>query len=363
MNISKTIFALLVLVAICASSCNRKKYNPSEPPSADVVDKAVDTKDVSDDENAVKLTIMVQKPGVDFPQNAVQALESRMLSIASKNGIVGYGGDPAFVLAALVTPLGKEVTTAPPVKKVIKYAMNLYVANIVTGDVYGSYSMEMMGIGKSFELAAVNAMESVENNSQIQSMLHSATDKIVKWFDENSKVFISRVNDYIIRGQYDKAYALLASVPQKATECFNYAQKHKSEVYEKYMQKLSTEYYRMMIDEIAKSGTEYNPLVGGYFQMIPHNAPDYKKVRAKYEAYISHIAKADELGKEREFYLEKERIEAQKLEMQAQIKASEAMMTENAQEPEKVKSSGSVVNMIVDQAIQIGVPHLLTLLL
>ena len=360
MNISKSIYAILVITAICISSCsNKKKYSPSEPPSADI-EKKTATNDEISGENAVKLTIMVQKPGIDFPQNAVQTLESRMLSIASKNGIVGYGGDPAFVFAALITPLKKDVTTTPPVQKVIKYTMNLYVANIVTGDVYGSYSMEMMGIGKSFDLAAVNA---VEDNSQIQKMLHSASEKIIKWFDENSKEFISKINDYITQGQYDKAYALLSSVPQQATECFNFAQEHKSKVYEKYLQKLSTENYRMMIDEIAKSGTEYNPVVGGYFQMIPHNAPDYEKAKTKYEAYISNIAKADELSKEREFYLEKERIEAQKLEMQAQIKASEAVMSEKAQEPEKVMSGGSVVNMIIEQAVQIGVPQLISLIL
>ena len=135
MNTSKTIYVLLVLFAVCATSCsNKKKFSPSEPPSADI-GKAVATIDEIGGENAVKLTIMVQKPGVDFPQNAVQTLESRMLSIASKNGIVGYGGDPAFVFAALITPLRKDVTTTPPVQKVIKYTMNLYVANIVTGDV------------------------------------------------------------------------------------------------------------------------------------------------------------------------------------------------------------------------------------
>ena len=156
---------------------------------------------------------------------------------------------------------------------------------------------------------------------------------------------------------------MLSSVPQQAIECFNFAQEHKSKVHENYLQKLSTENYRMMIDEITKSGTEYNPVVGGYFQMIPHTAPDYEKAKAKYETYISNIAKAAELSKEREFYLEKERVEAQKLEMQAQIKASEAIMSENAQEPEKVMSGGSIVNMIIDQAVQIGVPQLIGLLL
>lgn len=361
MNISKSFFALLVIVAICASSC-KKKYNPSEPPSADVIDKAETANDVSEDENAVKLTIMVQKPGVDFPQNAVQALESRMLSIASKNGIVGYGGDPAFVLAALVTPLGKEVTTAPPVKKVIKYAMNLYVANIVTGDVYGSYSMEMMGIGKSFELAAVNAMNSVEDNSNIQKMLNESSEKIVSWYQNHSKEFVSKVNDYISHEEYGKAYALLASVPSEATECFQYAQENKGKIYEKYLQRQSAEYYRQMIDEIAKSSDDYNPVVGGYFQMIPPNAPDYEKAKNKYEKYIADIAKAKETERDRAFYLEKDKIEVRKLEIQAQISASEAIKAENENNQQNL-SGNNIVNMIIEQAVQIGVPQLMGLLI
>lgn len=362
MNISKTIFALLVLVAICASSCNRKKYNPSEPPSADVVDKAVDTKDVSDDENAVKLTIMVQKPGVDFPQNAVQVLESRMLSIASKNGIVGYGGDPAFVFAALITPISKDVTTTAPVKKVIKYTMNLYVANIVTGDVYGSSSMEIMGIGKSFELAAVNAMNSVEDNSNIQKMLNESSEKIVSWYQNHSKEFVSKVNDYISHEEYGKAYALLASVPSEATECFQYAQENKGKIYEKYLQRQSAEYYRQMIDEIAKSSDDYNPVVGGYFQMIPPNAPDYEKAKNKYEKYIADIAKAKETERDRAFYLEKDKIEVRKLEIQAQISASEAIKAENENNQQNL-SGNNIVNMIIEQAVQIGVPQLMGLLI
>lgn len=102
-----------------------------------------------------------------------------MLTIASKNGIVGYGGDPAFVFAALITPLSKDVTTTPPVKKVMKYTLNLYVANVVTGDVYGSSSMDLMGIGNSYELAALNAITTVEDNSNIQKMLHEASNKII----------------------------------------------------------------------------------------------------------------------------------------------------------------------------------------
>lgn len=364
MSYKNLIYGLMALFSFTFMGCSnsaKKSFTPKEPGRADISPSGIIADSIGK-ERAVKLTIMVQKPNADFPQNAAQALESRMLTMAAKNGIVGYGGDPAFAFAALITPLSKDVTTTAPVKKVIKYTMNLYVANIVTGDVYGSSSMELMGIGKSFELAAVNAMSSVEDNSSIQKMLEESSEKIVSWYQNHSKELISKVNDYIVHEEYGKAYALLASVPGEATDCFQYAQENKAKVYEKYLQRQSIENYRQMMDEIAKSPNEYNPVVGGYFQMIPHNAPKYEKAMETYESYISGIAKRTETENDRAFYLEKERIEAQKLEMQAQIAASEALQSEN-EESQPQLTGNTIVNMIIDQAVQIGVPRLLTMLL
>ena len=364
MDYKKLFYGLIAFTTIVFMGCSngaKKNFAPKEPGRADISSSGI-IADSVEKERAIKLTIMVQKPNADFPQNATQALEARMMTIASKNGIVGYGGDPAFVFAALITPISKDVTTTAPVKKVIKYTMNLYVANIVTGDVYGSSSMEIMGIGKSFELAAVNAMNSVEDNSNIQKMLNESSEKIVSWYQNHSKEFVSKVNDYISHEEYGKAYALLASVPSEATECFQYAQENKGKIYEKYLQRQSAEYYRQMIDEIAKSSDDYNPIVGGYFQMIPPNAPDYEKAKNKYEKYIADIAKAKETERDRAFYLEKDKIEVRKLEIQAQISASEAIKAENENNQQNL-SGNNIVNMIIEQAVQIGVPQLMGLLI
>ncbi len=78
--------------------------------------------------------------------------------------------------------------------------------------------------------------------------------------------------------------------------------------------------------------------------------------------YISNVAKSAEEEKDRNFYLEKERIEAKKLEIQAQIAASKAIQAENAVRSQQV-TGNNIVNMIIDQAVQVGVPQLLTLLL
>ena len=161
---------------------------------------------------------------------------------------------------------------------------------------------------------------------------------------------------------FDKAYALLASVPSEATECYQYAQKNKTKVYEKYLQKLSSDNYRKMLSEIASSNNQYNPVVGGYFQMIPLSSPEYTKAKKMYEDYISKTAKQAELEKNREYYLEKEKLEVQKLEIQAQIAASEAIQIENKSNV-TIDTGNDIINMIIDQAVQIGVPHLIGLLL
>ncbi len=361
MSYRNLIYGLMAFAFIGCSNGAKKNFAPKEPGRADISSSSVIV-DSLETGNTIKLTIMVQKPNSDFPQNAAQLLESRMLTIASKNGIVGYGGDPAFVFAALITPLSKDVTTIAPVKKVIKYTMNLYVANIVTGDVYGTSSMELMGIGKSFDLAAVNAMSSIDDNANIQKMLHESSEKIVSWYKNHSKEFITKVTDYLTREEYDKAYALLVSVPSEASECFQYAQENKAKVYEKYLRKLSSDNYRKMLSEIASSQNQYNPVIGGYFQMIPQSSPEYAKAKQMYEDYISKTAKQAELEKNREFYLEKEKLEVQKLEIKAQMAATEAVKAEN-ERSQTINTGNNVINMIIDQAVQIGVPHLLGLLL
>ena len=65
---------------------------------------------------------------------------------------------------------------------------------------------------------------------------------------------------------------------------------------------------------------------------------------------------------EKSLDVEKEKLEVQRLEIQAQMAATEAMQAQNKSKT-TIDTGNNVVNMIIDQAVQIGVPHLLGLLL
>ena len=347
-------------VTLIMSSCNSKRYNPPEPVTADITPSTgLDQLDSID----VKLTIMVQEPMADLPPTATQALTSRLLTIASSNGIAGYGGEPGIVLAALVTPTGKDVTATAPAKHVAKYTVNIYVANLATGDVYGSYSTDIMGVGKSFDLASVNAMNSFKNNGNIQSMLKKAKQRIVGWYDSHSEDFQATVNSYVANGDYEKAYALLNSVPRQATACYEFALGVREHIYQEYLLQKSVENHNRMLDEIAKAGTEYSPAVGALLQMIPASAPIYSTAKKDYDNYLTAIAADKQQQHDRDFYLEKERIEVQKLEIEAQVRANEALQQDSEAPVEPADGSNSIIAQIVNNAVSLGIQEIIGFIL
>lgn len=322
--------------------------------------------------NAVKLTILVPKVSDEFPLPAAEALASRMLQITAANGVAGYGGDPSFVLATLITPMQKGVTSGVPAKKYTKFSFNFYVANLVTGDVFGSVSQEIMGVGDSDDLACLNAIQSLENDDQIKSLLKESSDKIVNWFESNKASFVSKVNQYMQLGEYDRAYALLVSVPEAATSCFIYAQERVNEAYAKYQEQLSESYYYAMLDAMAND-EHYNPTAGAYMKSIPVNAPIYNQASETYHNYVARCKDVEDAKRAHEIYMEQESLAIERIKAEADLKANEALLSQSQTAAQsQVESSQPqdgfkeiVTNFIADKAVSLvsfGVDSLLTYL-
>ena len=320
--------------------------------------------------NAVKLTILVPKMTEDFPLQAAEALASRMLQITAANGIAGYGGDPSFVLATLITPLQRGVTSSVPAKKYTKYSFNFYVANLITGDVFGSISEEKMGVGDSEDLACLNAIQSLENDDQIKSLLKESSEKIVNWFEGNKATFVSKVNQYMQLGEYDKAYALLMSVPEAATSCFAFAQEHVNEAFAKYQEQQSESYYQAMLDAMA-SDEHYNPTAGAYMRSIPINSLIYAKASDAYQNYVSRCKDVEDAKRAHEMYKEQESLAIERIKVEADLKANEALLVQSQtaaqNQIEGAQSQGGgfkeiVTDIITDKAVSLvsfGVDRLL----
>lgn len=319
--------------------------------------------------NAVKLTILVPKVTGEFTLQAAEVLASRMLQITAANGIAGYGGDPSFVLATLITPMQKGVTSSVPSKKYTKYSINFYVANLLTGDVFGSVAQEKMGVGDSDELACLNAIQSIENDDEIKTMLKESSEKIVNWFENNKATFVSRVNQHMQLGEFDKAYALLMSVPEAASSCFAYAQEHINDAFAKYQEQLSESYYVSMLDAMSDD-EQYNPTVGAYLKSIPINSPVYNKASEAYYNYVTKCKDVEDAKRAHEMYMEQESLAIERINAEANLRANEALLVQSqtaAQNESNDNSLGGgfkeiVTDIITDKAVSLvsfGVDRLL----
>lgn len=319
--------------------------------------------------NAVKLTILVPKVTGEFTLQAAEVLASRMLQITAANGIAGYGGDPSFVLATLITPMQKGVTSSVPSKKYTKYSINFYVANLLTGDVFGSVGQEKMGVGDSDELACLNAIQSIENDDEIKTMLKESSEKIVNWFENNKATFVSRVNQHMQLGEFDKAYALMMSVPEAASSCFAFAQEHINDAFAKYQEQLSESYYVSMLDAMS-DGEQYNPTVGAYLKSIPINSPVYNKASEAYYNYVTKCKDVEDAKRAHEMYMEQESLAIERINAEANLRANEALLVQSqtaAQNESNDNSLGGgfkeiVTDIITDKAVSLvsfGVDRLL----
>lgn len=338
----------MMAVSLCLS-CSQgkgKKFNPQERKQAfaseDERQRAIEKKKAELDslqldietlvfENNIKLTVLPPAPNGDITMGTSKAMAAKMMQITAQNGIGGYGNSPAFCLAAVFTSSGRAATGTVPQRMISKYTITFVVGNMITGDVYGTYDMDVEGVGATFEEATVNAVKCVQNNNGIQQMLKDASEKIISWYNDNPQGFKAIVEGYIAQNNYSTAYALLATVPQQATSSFKYAEKRQGQVLDEMKKQKAEELLSDLKNEIAISGEQYNPMVAGFLKMIPANSKQYAEAAKLYDEYTKHVQdiRLDSLKHEQKVELERLAMEQIKLkfEQEASMKVAEKAIT------------------------------------
>ncbi len=261
--------------------------------------------------NGIKLTIMTPQPSEEdhVTEKMSNDLARKLLSIASKNGISGMGGDPAFVLAAGITGLDKKLTGSAPQKTMLTYDVTLYVGNAITGTVFGSTTIKLTGVGDNERQAANNAVSELKDNAEIQHMIVSSTNKIIDYYNTHAGEIKAQAEATISKGNYDEAYGLLYSVPEQASELFAYASKKLPEVADKIFAKQSSQNLANLKSAIASSQGHFTPEAGAYLAMIPSGSPDYIEAQKIYSAYTSRVQATEEQEKTAARELEMKKME------------------------------------------------------
>lgn len=300
-------------------------------------------------ENNIKLTVLPPAPNGDLTLSASKAMAAKMLQITALNGIGGYGNSPAFAFAAVFTPTGRATTGTVPQRMISKYTISFVVGNMLTGDVYATYETDVEGVGATFEEATDNAVSQVKNDNGLQQMLKTASERIMSWYNKNPQGFKAIVEDFVAKQDYATAYALLATVPQEASVCYEYAAKRQGQVLEDMKMQKAEELLSELKNTIASAGDHYNPMVAGCLKMIPVNSKQHAEAEKLYDSYVKHVqdVRLDSIKHEQKLELERLAMEQVKLkyEQEASMNVAEKALTppEGVTTSEEETSSGGLI--------------------
>lgn len=240
---------------------------------------------ILDFEGKVKLTVLVpEQAGVSEPQ--YQQIQSKLIQMATTNGIGGLGGNPRFVLAPMVTLLQKDVTSTAPAKHMLKYDVTFYIADIVSGTVFSSYNTQFTGVGESDQLAFMAAFNSINpKDNKIQQFIKEGQDKILAYYKANGGKFIQEAEMLAAQHKYEQALAILASIPAEVDPHYETAVKKSVPIFNKYLEENGETTLAMMKAALGSQTEGFNEEAMNYYKMIPAGSKAKKEADKAYDEY------------------------------------------------------------------------------
>ena len=306
-NIGLVLLSLSLLIS-CKDNDKTNSFNPTKSEKVSPESDAEHQKKLSDKkaqfdaqqggitedqllvfDGKVKLTTMIPSDQ-GLSDIEMKLLEGKLIQMVTANGIGGLGANPRFIIAPVVTILRKDVTSTAPVKYSIKYNVNFYVADILTGSVYGSYSMSFTSIEASEARAFITGFENLKSNDiGFQEFLKKSQEKIITYYNDNGDKIITEATTLASQKKYAQALTLLESIPMEADVPYKNAAKISGTLFQKYLDNECETVLAMMKSAFGTynklSAAGYNEEAMGYYKLIPSQGKCKKEADAIYASY------------------------------------------------------------------------------
>jgi hypothetical protein len=295
-----TIVTVMVVLSSCGGNSNRTEsqgvtFNPTERTSSltdaereeAIAAKRAALAELNIDSilaiDGVKFSVLSPSINDNVSQGVSDKLTSKIIGIAGQCGVGGLCVNPVLGLVTRVECVERNLTGTVPQKAIIKYELTLYCGNFITNEIYASTTVTISGVGGSFESAAQHSVNELTCKPNIRNMFKTASENAIKWYsnESNLKRFVDKA---VAEQNYGLAMALLSSVPSKATTS-DYATKRNAEISEIYFQSKADELLAQMEDAIAGANGHYDPMVGAYYQLIPHRSSAFAQADKSFRAY------------------------------------------------------------------------------
>lgn len=366
---NKLLLIFLILVVCAFGSCKNKSKEVYFSSTEEVAEKTsfVDKQSNDDrfDKTSVKLSVLTNFSSENLSSDALGLLQTKMLDILTKQNIGVIGADPCYALVATVNKTNESLTSTVPTRHSLTYTINMYVGNTITGEVYGSYSTEVTGIGPSKEKASVSAIRSLKDNTSFNKMISDASKDIIESYHTDSIGFFNRVKHLDDMGKYKLAIALLNSVPYETDGVYRKAQEMLPEISLKYQDEIGRHALASM-KAITSAPDTYNADIVAYYEMIPSGSKYKSEAEAVLSQYVATLNENVQEQIRHERFKEQEQLAIEKLQVRLNVEANEELMELYRNQalqpqyvPERQSESPDFFSALISKALPIGVDKIL----
>lgn len=144
-----------------------------------------------------------------------KSIANRLKTAVCVDGIAADAtGSNQFFIAAQIEPVSKETLAGPPMMTSVISNLTIYIGDNKNQQIYSSASVEMRGAGKSDTQAYINALKTVSaKNPQIQQLIATGKEKIIKYYDNNYKNILKEANVHMKMKEYEAAIYSASTIP------------------------------------------------------------------------------------------------------------------------------------------------------
>lgn len=187
--------------------------------------------------STISLAVVMPSEIKDLTDAQLSILEDRIKNIVSMNGLSAEGGLDGFLIYPKFDINSKKTVSLTlgnmtVVQCTLSLFVRQYIPNSTSNIVFSSYTRNIAGNGETESEAISNALTQVRPEDEaFQTFLAKARTRILTYYVQNCDRIMNEAQHAADLQNYDKAFALLLSIPKEATQCYNQVQQESIAIY------------------------------------------------------------------------------------------------------------------------------------
>ncbi|MBR3449963.1 MAG: hypothetical protein IKH24_03890 [Bacteroidales bacterium] len=176
------------------------------------------------DHDVAALSIRVQQPEREYlTASSCRLLQTKMTQMLTHNGISKDMPSNRFVMTAKANVLNKDIIAGSPSRISEQIELTFIIGDVLENIKYGTYILNLTGIGLNEEQAIQQAIKTVKvNDPGMSQFIDQSKAKIVAYYRENEAKIIRDAELLVSQGCYDEAVYSLAMIPDACGSCYEH---------------------------------------------------------------------------------------------------------------------------------------------